>query len=94
MIVIADTTPLNYLVLIGEIDVLPALYGRVIVPRAVYAELVVAGSPGAVRTWANRLPNWVEVHNAPPEAAALAPGLLDPGEGEAIALARLLKPNC
>ena len=35
MIVIADTGPLNYLVLIGEVDVLQPLYARVIVPEAV-----------------------------------------------------------
>jgi predicted nucleic acid-binding protein len=35
MIVIADTGPLNYLVLIRDVDVLPSLYTRVIVPEAV-----------------------------------------------------------
>jgi predicted nucleic acid-binding protein len=34
MIVIADTGPLNYLVLIGSVDVLQPLYTRVIVPPA------------------------------------------------------------
>jgi|SRR5208282_5293717 len=44
MIVIADTGPLNYLVLIGEVDVLPPLCTRVIMPEAVVKELnVVAG---------------------------------------------------
>jgi predicted nucleic acid-binding protein len=33
MIVIADTGPLNYLVLIGEVGVLEPLYTRVIVPK-------------------------------------------------------------
>jgi predicted nucleic acid-binding protein len=35
MIVIADTGPLNYLVLIGAAHVLQPLYARVIVPQAV-----------------------------------------------------------
>jgi len=35
MIVIADTTPLNYLVLIGRVETLPQLYGRVLIPLAV-----------------------------------------------------------
>jgi predicted nucleic acid-binding protein len=39
MIVIADTSPINYLICIGEIDVLPRLYGVVIIPRAVRDEL-------------------------------------------------------
>jgi predicted nucleic acid-binding protein len=32
MIVVADTTPINYLILIGEIDILTQLYGRVVIP--------------------------------------------------------------
>jgi predicted nucleic acid-binding protein len=32
-LVIADTGPVNYLILIGHIDVLPALFEKVILPR-------------------------------------------------------------
>jgi predicted nucleic acid-binding protein len=32
VIVVADASPLRYLILIEEVRVLPALYGRVIVP--------------------------------------------------------------
>jgi len=32
-IVIADTSPINYLVLIDEIGILPRLYQRIIIPR-------------------------------------------------------------
>ena len=32
MIVVADTSPLNYLVLIGAVDILEPLYTRVVVP--------------------------------------------------------------
>ncbi len=39
MIVVADTTPLHYLVLIGAVDVLEPLFTRVLVPRAVVEEL-------------------------------------------------------
>ena len=38
MIVISDTSPLNYLILIECIDVLPQLYGRVVIPEGVLAE--------------------------------------------------------
>ena len=51
MIVIADTGPLSYLVLIGAVDVLQPLYTRVIVPQAVVQELNHAGAPAAVRNW-------------------------------------------
>ena len=36
MIVIADTSPINFLVLIGEQELLTALFGRVILPQAVF----------------------------------------------------------
>ncbi len=40
MIVIADTAPINYLVLIGEDALLPKLYGEVVIPPAVLRELL------------------------------------------------------
>ena len=39
MIVVSDTTPLRHLIAIGEAELLPELYGTVIVPGAVWAEL-------------------------------------------------------
>src|ERR1700674_2013708 len=40
MIVVADTSPINYLILIGEIETLTKMYGRVVIPRAVREELL------------------------------------------------------
>jgi hypothetical protein len=40
MIVVADTSPLNYLILIEQVKILEALYGQVIVPPAVQDELL------------------------------------------------------
>ena len=34
MIVVSDTSPLNYLVLIEEVEVLPTVFGRVVVPAS------------------------------------------------------------
>jgi predicted nucleic acid-binding protein len=39
MIVIADATPLNYLILIPQADLLPQLFDRVLIPPAVFNEL-------------------------------------------------------
>jgi len=39
VIVVADASPLHYLILIEHVHVLPALYGRVLVPPAVVTEL-------------------------------------------------------
>jgi len=57
MIVIADTGPINYLVLIGEIDVLPALYNLVLIPPSVHQELGHKRAPEAVRLWIVRPPH-------------------------------------
>ena len=37
--VVADTGPLHYLVLIDAIDILPKLFGRVLIPEIVAVEL-------------------------------------------------------
>ncbi len=52
MIVVADTTPLNYLTLIQQIDILRVLYGKVVVPAAALAEMRAEAAPVAVREWA------------------------------------------
>jgi predicted nucleic acid-binding protein len=39
MIVVSDTTPLNYLILVDAIEVLPAIFGSVYAPPQVIAEL-------------------------------------------------------
>jgi predicted nucleic acid-binding protein len=31
-VIVSDTTPLNYLVLIEAVEVLPRLYGRILIP--------------------------------------------------------------
>jgi predicted nucleic acid-binding protein len=49
MIVIADTTPLNYLVLIDPVGILPELYGRVLIQAAVWEEFQRPETPEAVR---------------------------------------------
>lgn len=63
-VVVADTSPLSYLVLIGSIDVLPKLFSRVLVPDEVILELRATAAPPDVRTWAEALPEWIDVSNA------------------------------
>ena len=64
-VVVADTSPLNYLILIDAIDLLPRLYGRIIIPAEVLNELIDDGAPRRVSDWAIQLPEWVEVRSAP-----------------------------
>ena len=61
MIVVSDTTPLNYLILIEEAQVLPALFGRVYASTAVLQELSDPRSPQPVRAWASSPPEWLTV---------------------------------
>jgi predicted nucleic acid-binding protein len=49
MIVIADTSPLNYLIRLGHSDLLQVIYGRVLVPPAVLMEMKHRESPHEVR---------------------------------------------
>ena len=85
MIVVADTGPIHYLVLIGAADVLKPLYSRVLVPRTVAGELQEARTPAAVRAWMAQPPEWCEIRPDPPSEPALQ--FLDPGERAAITLA-------
>jgi len=85
ILVVADTGPINYLILIHAIDVLPRLYDRVVIPRAVLTELTHRNAPAPVAAWAQHLPVWAEVKAA---SHIRSVGSLGPGETEAIALAR------
>lgn len=84
MIVVADTSPINYLIQIEQISVLSRLYGRILAPPAVFYELTHRAAPPEVRNWAATPPVWLEI--VKPETSLLL-GHLDPGESEAIALA-------
>jgi predicted nucleic acid-binding protein len=92
MIVVADTSPINYLILIGEIEILTKMYGTVVIPRAVREELLRPSAPEMVRNWTNQLPIWLEVHT-PVNAADASLATLDPGERDAIILASELKAD-
>jgi predicted nucleic acid-binding protein len=48
MIVIADTSPLNYLIQLGLIEELRTIYGRVVLPATVRKELEHLRSPDSV----------------------------------------------
>jgi predicted nucleic acid-binding protein len=83
MIVIADTTPLNYLILIGHSGVLSKLYGRVLIPQAVYRELQQDRTPTVVRAQIAAQPSWLEIRTVGFELDSTLTGL-DPGEQETI----------
>lgn len=84
MIVVCDTSPVNYLVLIDEIDLLPQLFTTVVLPAGVLAELQHPRTPPRVASWAHELPPWVRVIS--PKGPVEDVGL-GRGEAEAITIA-------
>ena len=92
MLVIADTTPLRYLVVLGQVDLLPTLFGQVIIPLAVVGELQHPQAPAAVRAWIASPPLWLAMRPCSllPDAVLLR---LDSGEREAILLAQELQAD-
>lgn len=91
MIVVSDTSPINYLVLIEFEELLPKLFDRILIPHAVCRELQADGTPDRVRQFIAAAPDWVEVRPAPEIPAALVH--LDSGEREALALALAVGAN-
>jgi predicted nucleic acid-binding protein len=61
MFVVADTSPINYLILIHQEHLLPLLYERVIIPPAVCGELQHHHTPTVVRQWVAHPPAWFSV---------------------------------
>lgn len=88
MIVVADSSPLHYLILLGEVDLLQQLYAEVAIPEAVAAELTKPAAPPVVSGWWARPPSWITVAAVTSNDIASVPADLDLGERAAIALAQ------
>jgi predicted nucleic acid-binding protein len=92
-LVVADTGPLNYLVLTGDIELLPKLFEKVLVPQAVRDELTDRDTPETVRAWIAQAPAWLEIHPDPARDTTDGMTALDAGERAAIALAVTVKAD-
>ena len=86
-LVVADTSPLNYLVLIEQVEILPALFEKVFVPQIVRHELQHSEAPESVRRWIAEPPSWVEIVPAGRDSDEPTLLHLDDGERAAIQLA-------
>jgi predicted nucleic acid-binding protein len=84
--IVADTSPLNYLILIEAEEVLPQVFSSILIPTAVRQELSHRNAPAKVRNWIANSPPWLQVVSL---TQLLVPSLshLDAGEREAISLA-------
>ena len=90
MIVVADSSPLHYLVLLDQVQLLQRFYGRVVIPDAVASELSSTGAPPTVRDWILQPPSWIDVVPVTSDAVQAITDDLDLGERAAIALAGIL----
>lgn len=88
MIVVADTSPINYLLLIDQIDLLPRLFQAIIIPDVVRDEMVDPSAPSVLQQWINNPPPWLVVQAVSGIDETL--NTLDPGEQAAITLAQTL----
>jgi predicted nucleic acid-binding protein len=87
MSIVSNASPLINLARIGKLDLLQELYGELIIPEAVWREVVIegAGQPGAGEV---RASNWIKTMAATNrELEQALKQELDAGEAEAIALA-------
>jgi predicted nucleic acid-binding protein len=88
MIVVSDTSPINYLLLVGQIDLLPRLFEQIIIPDAVRNEMLDAGAPSMLQQWIVNPPPWLIIQ--PVSAIDETLSDLDRGEQAAISLAQML----
>ena len=65
MIVVSDTTPLNYLIIIQRVEILRSLYNEVVIPQAVVHEMQGPGTPVPVIEWIINKPAWIIVKKDP-----------------------------
>lgn len=87
---VSDSSPLLYLALLGDLNLLPSLFGNISIPQAVWQELVIdgCGRPGASEAEKAR-GDWLAVRTVSnrDEVAELTSQRLELGETEAIVLA-------
>lgn len=88
MIVVADTSPINYLLLIDQIDLLPRLFQQIIIPDVVRDEMLDLSAPSILRQWIAHPPSWLTVQTV--SGVDITLNALDPGEQAAITLAQTL----
>jgi predicted nucleic acid-binding protein len=96
--VVSDTSPILYLLLIDQIDLLPRLYQTITIPGVVQIEMQAKGAPTALQSWITHPPDWLEItphleadYTQQPQLPQLR--RLQAGEQAAIALALSLQAD-
>ena len=90
MIVVADSSPFIVLIAIGHLGVLPQLYGKVLIPPEVAAELGLPVRTEQVSAFISTPPAWLSIRR--PTSIEEIPDL-HAGKSAAISLARELRAD-
>lgn len=85
MIFVSDTSPINYLTLIGHEDLLQSLFCEIIIPSSVFDELSHPGAPVKIQNLLSARPAWLRIVEPTPDSGS-GLGHLDRGERDAILL--------
>ena len=86
-LVVGDTGPINYLIQIEAIEVLPRLFDRMLIPSSVHLELISSAAPEFVQAWTGKLPTWCEIRHVDLILPETFPGL-STADREVICLAK------
>lgn len=87
MIIVSDTSALSALFLVGQLDLLPALYGQVVVPPAVMREILQLESQFGHELSSLRNASWLSVIPVSDvKKVRIYQRVLDEGESEALVL--------
>ena len=92
MAAVSDSSPLISYAAIGRLDLLHALFNQILVPPAVWREVVV-DSPGRVGAREVERAGWIVQQRLPQQDLPSSIAALHPGEAEAIALASSMQPR-
>jgi len=60
-IIVADSGPPHYLILIDCADMLPRLFERILIPLVVHDELLHGSAPAKVKDWIKKPPAWLKI---------------------------------
>ncbi len=91
--IVSNTSPLRYLIAVGEADLIRKVFGEVVIPPAVFAELTHPSGREDVRQWIEQCPAWLNMRGLDSAPSHDLVTTLDPGEREAIQLALEIQPD-
>jgi predicted nucleic acid-binding protein len=60
-LIVSNTSPLRYLIAVGQADLLPKVFGQVLIPSGVLAELMHPAGRADVHHWLEKRPAWLTV---------------------------------